>query len=225
VRSSKRRALAIVASCIAHLLVVGALLRDVASVRLVDQNPSPAIQVQLAFVPRLRDSAVQHRAIGQAAPISLRSSPVPRAQLQAPSPPLPGPAVEAARAQTPERLGAALRNSLVGCRMMDTVPLDRSIRDRCLERLGERLREATAIGGIPASKRAAYDVVAYEQEEARAFFHVPTIGHLYPQGAGGIAGGPASTEIFSHNVGDPSPPKDPLLKRLSKSVGTPIPDR
>ena len=136
--------------------------------------------------------------------------------------PAPTPAATLRQGQVGRPL-AALRATSLGCALVGGSFAGRALEQRCAEALGRRLAEAPAIDGLPPARRAAFDAVAFEQDEHRAFFHLPTASTQYPHGAGGIASGPGSSEIFAHNVGDPSPPKDPLLLRQSRSLGPPVP--
>lgn len=222
--SSQRRVAAIALSGVAHFAVLFALLDRIGSSPMAPERESPALEVRLFSPPasRLRRAsppAVAPSAAGQPTPAGRPSVPT----LAAGFPPEGAP-VAPAVPPVPEGLPAALRNSLVGCQMIGVILVDRAVRRHCADRFGIGARGVPRIDGIPPDKVAAYDAAAWRQEEDRAFFHLPTVSTLYAHDAGGIAGGPASTEIFGHNIGDPSPPKDPLLKRQSRSLGPPVPD-
>lgn len=223
--SSQRRVAAIALSGVAHLAVMLLLLDRVGSSPMAPERDSPALEVRLFSPPATR----QHRAAPRTVASGKARRPAPASRPSLPTLAAALPLATAPAAPTvppvPAGLSAALRNSLVGSQMMGFILVDRAVRRHCADRLGTGARGVPKIDGIPADKVAAYDAVAWRQEEDRAYFHLPTVSTLYARDAGGIAGGPASTEIFSHNIGDPSPPKDPLLKRQSRSLGPPVPDR
>ena len=84
----------------------------------------------------------------------------------------------------------------MGCQMIGVILVDRTARRHCDDRLGTGARNVPRIDAIPPDKAAAYDAVAWRQEEDRAFFHLPTVSTLYAHDAGGIAGRPGVDRDF-----------------------------
>jgi hypothetical protein len=105
--------------------------------------------------------------------------------------------------------GGGLRGTLVGCANAEAVRLSAAERDKCNERFGVDIGAAPKIDGISASKRAAFDKAAASQEADRRYRASTTDMNFRPSDPGGIAHGPASTETFKHNAGDPITPGDP----------------
>lgn len=98
--------------------------------------------------------------------------------------------------------GPGLRGTLVGCANAEAVRLSGAERAHCNERFGVDISHAPALDAIPRAKRAEFDKAADRQEADRKYRDATaTVGA--PADPGGIAHGPASSEVFKHNAGDP----------------------
>lgn len=101
--------------------------------------------------------------------------------------------------------GPGLRGTLVGCANAEAVKLSAVERARCNDRFGEGAGKAPVIDSIPAAKRAEFDHAVDRQERDRVYRASATpSGGAGPSDPGAIAHGPASSEVFRHNAGDPS---------------------
>ena len=99
--------------------------------------------------------------------------------------------------------GPGLRGTLVGCANAEAVRLSGAERAHCNERFGVDIAHAPALDGISPAKRAAFDKAAERQEADRKYRDSTTDSVYAPSDPGGIAHGPASSETFKHNAGDP----------------------
>jgi hypothetical protein len=99
--------------------------------------------------------------------------------------------------------GPGLRGTLVGCANAEAVRLSGAERAHCNERFGVDITHAPALDGIAPAKRAAFDKAADRQAADRKYRGSTTDSVFAPADPGGIAHGPASTETFKHNAGDP----------------------
>ncbi len=98
--------------------------------------------------------------------------------------------------------GSGLRGTLVGCANAEAVRLSAAERDRCAERFGVEIGAAPKLDPI-AGSRAGFDKAAAREERERKYRASTTDLNHDPSLPGGIAAGPASTETFKHNPGDP----------------------
>ncbi len=105
--------------------------------------------------------------------------------------------------------GSGLRGTLVGCANAEAVHLSPAERDKCNERFGVDIAGAPKLDAIAPAKRAAFDKAADSQAADRRYRASTTDLNFKPSDPGGIAHGPASTETFKHNAGDPITPGDP----------------
>ena len=100
--------------------------------------------------------------------------------------------------------GPGLRGTLVGCANAEAVRLSGAERAHCNERFGVDITHAPALDGIAPAKRAAFDKAANRQEADRKYRSSTTDNVFAPADPDCIAHGPASTETFKHNAGDPN---------------------
>ena len=105
--------------------------------------------------------------------------------------------------------GGGLRGTLVGCANSEAVRLSGAEHDKCNERFGQEIGAAPKLDPLSPAKRAAFDKAAASQEGDRRYRASPTDLNFRPSDPGGIAHGPASSETFKHNAGDPIVPGDP----------------
>ncbi len=98
--------------------------------------------------------------------------------------------------------GPGLRGTLVGCANAEAVRLSGAERAHCNERFGVDISHAPALDTISRTKRAEFDKAA-DREEANRKYRDATATVGAPADPGGIAHGPASSEVFKHNAGDP----------------------
>jgi len=99
--------------------------------------------------------------------------------------------------------GPGLRGTLVGCANADAVRLSGAERAHCNARFGVDIAHAPVLDAIPRAKRAEFDKAADRQEADRKYRNSTTDSVYLPSDPGGIAHGPASSETFKHNAGDP----------------------
>ncbi len=98
--------------------------------------------------------------------------------------------------------GPGLRGTLVGCANAEAVRLSPAERARCNERFGVDVAHAPVLDGIDPAKRARFDKAA-ARGEANRRYRDATGTQGAPSDPGGIAHGAASSEVFTHNAGDP----------------------
>ncbi|MEO7026080.1 MAG: hypothetical protein ABI056_00840, partial [Caulobacteraceae bacterium] len=98
--------------------------------------------------------------------------------------------------------GSGLRGTLVGCANAEAVRLSAAERDKCNERFGVEIGDAPKLDAI-AAKRAAFDRAAARDIREQKYRNSTTDMNHDPSLPGGIASGPASSETFKHNAGDP----------------------
>ncbi|MGI8839193.1 MAG: hypothetical protein ACR2F8_00145 [Caulobacteraceae bacterium] len=99
--------------------------------------------------------------------------------------------------------GPGLRGTLVGCANAEAVRLSGAERAHCNERFGVDIAHAPVLDPISRTKRAEFDKAADRQEADRKYRNSTTDGVFAPADPGGIAHGPASSETYKHNAGDP----------------------